>query len=266
MISRSILNRLRHQLNSISEMILIPHYRAALRLVWVKLAVVIAMSPALPVAAQSTEATCSVWSKPGKLIYQDDFHIDMRQWQVESADTQRSTISVDGHQLLIDAAAGATVWFKQKLSGDILIRYTRRVVMEQGRNDRLSDLNQFWMATDPRNQDIFTRKGVFEQYDDLRMYYAGIGGNTNTTTRFRKYQGNGERTLMAELNGSDALLQANRDYVIETAVYRGCTRLLIDGKVFFSYNDKNALRDGYFGFRTTQSRQQIRDFKIYQLE
>ncbi|MFZ6765766.1 DUF6250 domain-containing protein [Undibacterium sp. Di26W] len=227
---------------------------------------VVTMILALPATAQSTESSCSQWGKPGKLIYQDDFDTDLRQWQVESADTLHSNISVANHQLLIDAAAGVTVWFKQKLSGDILVRYTRRVVMEQGRNDRLSDLNQFWMATDPRNPHIFTRKGVFEQYDALRLYYVGIGGNTNTTTRFRKYQGNGERTLLAELNGSDALLQANRDYVIETAVYQGCTRLLVDGKVFFSYQDKDALRDGYFGFRTTQSRQQIRDFKIYQLE
>jgi hypothetical protein len=49
-------------------------------------------------------------------------------------------------------------------------------------------------------------------------------------------------------------------------VYQGCTRVLVDGKVFFSYKDKDALQNGYFGFRTTQSRQQVRDFKIYQLE
>lgn len=243
-----------------------PHVRTSLRPVCKAISILVVMILALPAAAQSAELTCSQSGKLGKLIYQDDFDTDLQQWQVESADTKNSDISVEYHQLLIDAAAGATVWFKQKLSGDILIRYTRRVVMEQGRNDRLSDLNQFWMATDPRDQNIFTRKGVFEQYDDLRLYYAGIGGNTNTTTRFRKYQGNGERTLLIELNGSEALLQANRDYIIETTVYQGCTRVLVDGKVFFSYKDKDALRDGYFGFRTTQSRQQIRDFKVYQLE
>lgn len=242
------------------------HVRTNLRPVCTAISTLVVMILALPAVAQTTEASCSQWGKPGKLIYQDDFDTDLRQWQIESADSKNSDISVANHQLLIDAAKGVTVWFKQKLSGDILIRYTRRVVMEQGRNDRLSDLNQFWMATDPRNQNIFTRKGVFEQYDDLRLYYAGIGGNTNTTTRFRKYQGNGERTLLTELIGSDALLQANRDYVIETTVYQGCTRVLVDGKVFFSYKDKDALRDGYFGFRTTQSRQQVRDFKIYQLD
>ncbi|WP_422978581.1 DUF6250 domain-containing protein [Undibacterium sp. TC9W] len=236
-----------------------------LRSVCMVLASIVVMTQVMPAAAQSTESTCNL-GKPGKLIYQDDFDTDLRQWQVESVDTKNSDISVGNNQLLIDAAKGATVWFKQKLSGDILIIYTRKVVMEQGRNDRLSDLNQFWMATDPRDQNIFTRKGVFEQYDDLRLYYAGIGGNANTTTRFRKYQGNGERSLLTELNERDTLLQANRDYVIETAVYRGCTRVLVDGKVFFSYRDKDALRDGYFGFRTTQSRQQIRDFKVYQLE
>ena len=247
-------------------MILMLHVRTNLRPVCTAISTLVVVILALPAVAQTTEASCSQWGKPGKLIYQDDFDTDLRQWQIESADAKNSDISVANHQLLIDAAKGVTVWFKQKLSGDILIRYTRRVVMEQGRNDRLSDLNQFWMATDPRNQNIFTRKGVFEQYDDLRLYYAGIGGNTNTTTRFRKYQGNGERTLLTELIGSDALLQANRDYVIETTVYQGCTRVLVDGKVFFSYKDKDALRDGYFGFRTTQSRQQIRDFKIYQLD
>jgi hypothetical protein len=246
-------------------MTLMPHCLMTLRSVCMVLAFIVLMTQVMPAAAQSTESTCSL-GKPGKLIYQDNFDTDLRQWQVESADAKNSDISVANNQLLIDAAKGATVWFKQKLSGDILIRYTRRVVMEQGRNDRLSDLNQFWMATDPRDQNIFTRKGVFEQYDDLRLYYAGIGGNTNTTTRFRKYQGNGERTLLTELNERDTLLQANRDYVIETAVYQGCTRVLVDGKVFFSYKDKDALQNGYFGFRTTQSRQQVRDFKIYQLE
>lgn len=266
MISQSILNcLLRHQ-NSSSEMISMPYIRINLRPVCTAISTLVVMILALPAAAQSADSTCNHWGTPGKLIYQDDFDTDLSLWQVESADTKNSDISVDHHQLLIDAAKGVTVWFKQKLSGDMLIRYTRRVVMEQGRNDRLSDLNQFWMATDPRNQNIFTRKGVFEQYDDLRLYYAGIGGNTNTTTRFRKYQGNGERSLLTELNERDTLLQANRDYVIETAVYQGCTRVLVDGKVFLSYKDKDALRDGYFGFRTTQSRQQIRDFKIYQLE
>ncbi len=247
-------------------MILMLHVRTNLRPVCTAISTLFVMNLAVPAAAQSLEATCSQWGKPGKLIYQDDFDTDLRQWQVESADTKNSDISVANHQLLIDAAKGATVWFKQKLSGDILIRYTRRVVMELGRNDRLSDLNQFWMATDPLDQSIFTRKGVFEQYNDLRLYYSGIGGNTNTTTRFRKYQGNGERTLLTELNERDTLLQANRDYVIETAVYQGCTRVVVDGKVFFSYKDKDALKDGYFGFRTTQSRQQIRYFKVYQLE
>ena len=242
-----------------------PHCLMNLRSVCMVLASIVVMTQVMPAAAQSIESTCSL-GKPGKLIYQDDFDTDLRQWQVESADTINSDISVGNNQLLIDAAKGATVWFKQKLSGDILIRYTRKVVMEQGRNDRLSDLNQFWMATDPLDQNIFTRKGVFEQYNDLRLYYSGIGGNTNTTTRFRKYQGNGERTLLTELNERDTLLQANRDFVIETMVYQGCTRVVVDGKVFFSYKDRDALKDGYFGFRTTQSRQQIRDFKVYQLE
>ncbi len=137
--------------------------------------------------------------------------------------------------------------------------------MDGGANDRLSDMNQFWMASDPKNANLFTRDGTFSQYDGLSLYYAGIGGNTNTTTRMRKY-GDGDRVLLSDLTDPEHLLAPNRSYAIEIAVHNGCTRVLVDGKVYFSHFDPAPLTEGYFGFRTTHSRQRIDHFEVRQLD
>jgi hypothetical protein len=64
-------------------------------------------------------------------------------------------------------------------------------VAEGGPNDQVSDLNVFWMATNRDGTEPMSpfRGGRFEAYNDLRTYYVGLGGNRNTTTRFRRYIG-----------------------------------------------------------------------------
>lgn len=220
----------------------------------------------LALCSSSAMAACTSWGKPGKLLYADDFGGMLAQWAPEYAAAPGSTVSASARALTIDVAGDATVWFRPKLSGDVLISYRRTVLMDGRANDRLSDLNQFWMASDPRNANLFTRDGTFSQYDALRMYYAGIGGNTNTTTRLRKYTGSGERVLLAEASDAAHLLEPNRTYAIQLAVFRGCTRVLVDGKVFFSHFDSAPLGEGHFGFRTTHSRQRIEHFEVHQLE
>ena len=221
---------------------------------------------ALALCAPPAMAACESWGKPGKLLHADDFGGKLDQWVAEYSGAPGSKVASGARALTIDVAGDATVWFRPKLSGDVLISYRRTVVMDGGANDRLSDLNQFWMASDPRNANLFTRDGTFSQYDALRMYYAGIGGNTNTTTRLRKYTGSGERQLLAEANDAAHLLQPNRTYAIEVAVFRGCTRVLVDGQPVFSYFDPAPLREGHFGFRTTHSQQRIEHFEVHQLE
>lgn len=223
-----------------------------------RLLLTIALCAALPAQA------CTSWGKVGPLLYADDFR-DMHQWVAEVAEKARSHVEAKDGKLTIDAAGGATVWFKPKLSGNILISYRRKVVMAGGRNDRLSDFNHFWMASDPANASLFTRGGVFSEYDGLNLYYVGMGGNTNTTTRFRKYSG-GERTLLGELNDAAHLLLPNREYKVQIAVYQGCTRMLVDGQVYFTYRDPAPLSEGHFGFRTTQSRHEIDQFEVHQLD
>jgi hypothetical protein len=212
-------------------------------------------------------AACTVWGQSGPTLHADDFKGPLTQWVAEYKASPVSRIAAENGKLVIDTDAGATVWFGTPLAGDYQVSFTRTVPISGSKNDRLSDFNMFWMARDPANPaSLFTRDGTFEQYDGLRLYYAGIGGNTNTTTRFRRYGGNGQRELLAEYTDPAHLLAANHTYAVQIAVYRGCTRVVVDGETVFSYRDPAPLTEGYFGFRTTWSRQEIGAFRVQRLQ
>lgn len=215
--------------------------------------------------AAGAQAPCTDWGRRGALLFADDFSGPLRGYVAEYERKPGNAVATRDGRLVIDVDSGATVWLDKPLSGDVLITYTRRVIMDGGRNDRLSDFNHFWMARDPRGANLFTRGGKFEDYDDLELYYAGVGGNTNSTTRLRRY-GDGQRLLLAEYKDAAHLLLPNRDYRVEIAVVRGCTRMLVDGEQWFAYRDPRPLTSGYFGFRTTWSRQSIDDLHIYTLK
>ena len=211
---------------------------------------------------------CSQKAGKENLIFSDDFttSLDTNLWKAEIAPQPDSKVyTKDGH-LLLDTKGGVTVWLNKKLSGNIRIEYTRKVVVDSGKNDRLSDFNTFWMATDPKNSNLFTRDGVLESYDSLLLYYVGMGGNTNKTTRFRKYQGNGERTLLKEYTDAGHLLQPNKVYIISVEIKGNTVSYSVDGNIYFSYDDPDVLKEGYFGFRSTKSRQAIDNIKVYQLD
>lgn len=201
-----------------------------------------------------------------KLLFQDDFNNDLSQWITETETSPNANVVIKNEKLIVDVDCGATIWLNNKLDGNVLVEYDRTVIMEDHINDRLSDLNQFWMANDPNNPNLFTRNGTFNQYHNLKLYYFGIGGNTNSTTRFRKYKGNGERFLISDLRASTYLLKPNHTYHIETIIYNGTIKVFVDGKLYFSYTDERPLTTGYFGFRTTESRQEIDNFKIFSLK
>jgi rhamnogalacturonan endolyase len=202
-----------------------------------------------------------------KLIFSDNFsELDTLKWRLEIELQAGSSVQVEKRKLVLDTKGGVTVWLKQPLRGNLQIEYTRKVIVAGQPNDRLSDLNQFWMASEPAGNSLARRSGKFEEYDNLRMYYVGMGGNTNSTTRFRKYQSNGERTLLQEYTDAAHLLTANKAYKIKTIVQNGLTSFWVDGQCYCTYQDPNPLREGYFGFRSTWSRQEISDFKVYQLD
>lgn len=201
------------------------------------------------------------------VVWQDRFEgtLDSTKWIAEIAPQPRSSVYTENGRLILDTKGGVTVWLNMPLTGNYVIEYDRTVLLDTGVNDRVSDLNQFWAASDPRNSNLFTRKGVLESYDSLQLYYVGMGGNTNKTTRFRKYQGTGERTLLQEFTDAMHLLQPNRTYHVKTVVENGTTGFWIDGERYFFYTDPNPLRTGYFGLRSTKSRQAIDNVVIYAL-
>ncbi len=183
-------------------------------------------------------------------------------WRVEQEKPEQTRLVIDDHALQIDSAAGLTLWLDKPLSGSYRISFSREVLTEGQPNDRLSDVNMFWAARDPLNPDLFTRSGELSSYDSLELYYAGIGGNWNTTSRFRYYDGLGERHLLTEYNTADRLLRAGHPYQMVIEVADRQTRLLVDNEEWFTAAYETPPDSGYFGFRTVWSRQIIRDFTL----
>jgi len=110
----------------------------------------------------------------GPLLKSDDFESDSGNWKSELENG--GSVTAKNGRLDINVPAGATVWFKPPLTGPLLIEYQATVISAGGPNDRVSDLNCFWMAHDSRNPgDIFAvqRSGKFSDYNQLLTYYVG---------------------------------------------------------------------------------------------
>ncbi len=197
-------------------------------------------------------------------------------WQVES-ESPDYKVSFSGDTCEIVAPKGLTLWRKEKMKGDVTIEYDACVVDEGKKDDRLSDLNCFWMASDPRHpDDIFARaewrNGVFLRCYSLRLYYLGYGGNYNKTTRFRRYDGD-ERgitdasrrpSILKEYTDDEHLLKPNHWYHIRITGRGNRVQYYIDGKLLVDYQDQQPFKEGWFGFRTTLSRTRITNFRFVQ--
>jgi hypothetical protein len=205
----------------------------------------------------------------GEVLYSDDFREGLGNWAVE-AERPAQITARDG-VLEIDTPAGLTLWFKQELRGPVLIEYQAQAVAAGGPNDRVSDLNCFWMATDPRAPGSLLsrpRSGVFTDYNGLLTYYVGLGGNGNTTTRFRRYIGSeSERPLRPEDDRSapSELLQPNRIQTIRLVADGGLIQYYRDEQRVFEFRDPKPYTHGWFAIRTTKSHLRIRHFRVYSL-
>lgn len=205
------------------------------------------------------------WLPAETPLWRDDFKEGLRAWVVEQQ-PGGSVTAADG-KLVIADKGGCTVWFREPLSAPVTISYRAKVSSAA----RVSDLNCFWMATDPaRPDDLFgpghTRTGKFATYDALRTYYVGYGGNENSTTRFRRYDGTGARPLLPghERTAPEFLLEPDRAYAITlVAGADGRVQFFRDGEVVFDWTDPQPLKRGWFGFRTVDSRIEITDFRVH---
>jgi len=208
----------------------------------------------------------------GKVLFAEDFRHGLDGWRVEM-ERPGSVAAKDG-VLDIDVPAGATVWFRRELSGPVMIQYEATVVSAGGANDRVSDLNCFWMATDPAAPgDIFARQqtGAFAGYNSLHLYYVGLGGNGNTTTRFRRYIGDAvDRPLLPENDLAVAAhpemgIVANRTQTVTLVADGGLIQYWRDGVKLFELVDPAPYTQGWFGIRTTQNHMQVRNLRVMRL-
>ena len=96
----------------------------------------------------------------------------------------------------------------------------------------------------------------------------GYGGNHNSTTRFRRYDGNeaavtnakARPAILKEYTDADHLLEANKWYHIKITNENNRVSYYINGVRLVDFRDAEPLTEGWFGFRTTLSRTRIANF------
>jgi hypothetical protein len=235
----------------------------------------------------SIPLAAAAWCEaPKKLerIAVDDFRAGLARWRLEAED-ERAIVTAANGVLDIATPAGLSLWWREPLSGDYAIRFTALALPAPAvagpHAGRISDLNMFWNALEADGSAPYPRSGKFAGYDTLPAYYVGFGANANTTTRLRHYTGSDRRLLTGYADGAIAeqgeapmtaltRLHAGQPLTVEivsrqpTASDPVHLRWRVDSNELFTRADANARLHGYFAFRTTASRLQIRDFQILQ--
>jgi len=203
-------------------------------------------------------------SSSEKIIYKNV--LNSENWVVEQQ--PKGTSIFKDNQLEIIDAKGCSIWFKNKLEGNIKIEYEVTVIDEGGKYDCVSDLNCLWMANNPRNPDDFfkeseNRAGHFPNYHHFTAYYVGYGAHYNSKTRFRRYNGNINRPLLPKHDLSDKkfMITTNKKMQIEIIVQDNFTSYARDGEIIYKVADNKPYKSGYFGFRTVNNHMIIENFK-----
>lgn len=205
-----------------------------------------------------------------KLIYEDNFENGLDEWKVEQM--PGGIVENNNGKLEITDVKGCTIWSKKQFKGSVMITYDTYVIGADGPQDRVSDLNCFWMATDPENMgNLFAnsekRGGKFSNYDSLSLYYVGLGGNDNNTTRFRRYSGTGKRPILPvnDLSDSQYMIVPNKLAQIKIIAFNDIIQYYRDDELIFDFLDPTPYAAGHFGFRTVNNHMTIDNFKVYQL-
>jgi hypothetical protein len=204
----------------------------------------------------------------GRRLFAGDFRHGLENWTIEAE--KPATVTIKDRVLDIVAPAGFTAWFKPELIGSVAITYEAQAVSAGGPYDRVSDLNAFWMAreADGGSPLAHPRSGAFADYDTLKTYYVGQGGNGNTTTRFRRYVGKpGDRPLLPQHDhvAADEMLTPNRWTRVRLVADGDRIEYWCDGRRLFEHHDPEPYTRGWFGLRTTQSHLRLRNFGVFAL-
>lgn len=222
---------------------------------------------ALLLAALCALAGCATPAARASLTHSDDFR-SLDAWVIESE--KPASVTVKDGAADIDTPAGLTLWFKPRLEGPLEIEFDALAVSDGGANDQVSDLNVFWMASNRDGSAPFPgqRSGKFAEYNDLRTYYVGLGGNRNSTSRFRRYIGDPvQRPLLPEhdLQAREAMLVPNQKQTITLIADRNAIEYKRDGQTLFRLDDPAAYTQGWFAIRTTWSHLRISRLRVRSL-
>lgn len=208
-------------------------------------------------------------NQQGTLIYSDNFDNKLSQWVIEKRDT--SVVDIKQGEMDINDDGGTTVWFKHSIEVPSVIEFEGKVVVAGGKNDRGTDLNFFWMAQEPGSTDFFAksewRGGDMRKYDPMQLYYIGYGANDNSTTRFRRYPGDGTRPLLPQYDVIDQAFMnvPNTHTKIQIVSLNEGTYVYANGKKLYFIDGEKEFNRGHFGFRTWKSHVAIDHFKVYSL-
>jgi len=210
----------------------------------------------------------------GEIIYEESFDVaDSSAWVIESEDDVHLNDCVANGSLILDVPRGITAWNTTRYDGNVLFEFEVTVVEAGGKNDRVSDLNCFWMATDPDQPDDFFqrsswRNGIFWRYYSLNLYYVGFGGHDNTKTRFRRYDVSVKPPppILKEYDDSTHLIKPNQRAIVRIVCYESRIIYFFNGEKLFDIVDENPYREGYFGFRTVNNHMRIESFKVFSVE
>ena len=197
-------------------------------------------------------------------------------WRIE-AESPLTRVLLRDDTLDITSPKGLSLWWNEPLTAPCTISYSACVVVADGPYDRLSDLNCFWMASLPETPLVPWRgvggeaSGRFVDSYRLQCYYLGYGGNYNTTTRFRRYDGDTlaitdpsrRPPIIKEYTDSAHLLKPNHWYSVRIEVLEnGHTRYFLDDELLVDYHDPSPLLHGWFAFRNTWSHTRLTHFRI----
>jgi hypothetical protein len=206
----------------------------------------------------------------GPRLHVDNFRDGPGRRRVELE--REGAVTVRDGVLEIDTSGGCSVWFREELQGPVMIQYDAVAVAEGEPNDHVSDLNCFWMATDPgapAGVPPRPRSGAFADYDDLLAYYVGQGGNRNTTTRMRRYVGQVDnRPLLPQHDLSDPehMLRPNVHQTVQLVAAGPQIEYWRNGVRVFELDDPRAYTRGWFAIRTTANRLRISNFSVHALQ
>jgi len=242
-------------------------------------------------SSSTSSASSSSSSTSGQILASDNFTSGTSKWQIEQENATGTVAAANGVLDIVEPA-GATLWFKQKFSGDYEIRFTATpipytvTVGTTTYTNRISDLNVFWnsivpTATDP-DPTLKNFDGVLASYNSLYLYYVGFGSNGNSTTRLRRYDGTSARPQITGFATAASRTTADTGGDMTTAttlVANTPTRVRIvsrtatasdpytlkwyaNDNLIFAHTDSAPYLSGWFAFRTTVAHWQLSNFSV----